>query len=166
MKSRFSAQKLKTHLHLPKTGNPNPVSQIHRINTNQKRTGANIIQIQQQTREKQASLNYTSPTFNGCPISPSIFFPLSCSFLLGFIRWPLPVLVSCFQITLLPKGWALLYHPLCLSSTLVCFLPSWGPKSLSFYLRLPSSPLFFLFLPNPLKNCKILGVDVQRDVEH
>lgn len=117
----------------------------------------NIIHIQPEQTRNQASLNYTSPTFNGCPKSLSIFFPPSCSFLLDFIRWPLPVLVSCFQITLLPKGQALLYHLLCLSSTLVCFLSSWGPKSLSFYLPLQSSSLFLFFAHSwhPLKNHKI-----------
>lgn len=77
----------------------------------------------------------------------SLFFTSSTFFLSDFISWPLPSPVSCFQITLLPKGQALLYHlPLfiphtSLSSGLTATRKIFPP---SCHLR-PPSPLISFF---------------------
>lgn len=74
---------------------------------------------------------------------PSFFFlPPTFYFLSDFISWPFLRLVSCFQITILPKGEGLLYHlPLCIPPLSSVFCPH-GYQSL---LCLVISGLHFLF---------------------
>lgn len=94
--------------------------------------------------------NDPSPTLNGLPPFLSLVFPSSPFFLSDFISWPFLQLVSCFQITLLPKGRALLYHlPLFIPhSRLSSALMRTAAFPPSCHLRLPSPLLFFsLFLP-------------------
>ena len=79
--------------------------------------------------------------------SPRVSFviPWSSFFLSDFISRPFSELLSCFEITLLPKGERSSIILLCLSPSLSCLLSSWGPKSPppSCHLR-PPSPLLSL----------------------
>lgn len=60
----------------------------------------------------------------------SFFLPPTFYFLSDFISWPFLRLVSCFQITILPKGEGLLYHlPLCIPPLSSVFCPH-GDQSL------------------------------------
>ena len=99
---------------------------------------------------KHAFFNDPSPTLNGLPPFLSLVFPSSLVFLSDFISWPFLQLVSCFQITLLPTGRALLYHlPLFIPhSRLSSALMRTKTFPPSCHLRLPSPLLFYsLFLP-------------------
>lgn len=88
------------------------------------------------------------PTLNDIPPLLSLVFPSSSLFLSDFISWPFRQLVSCLQITLLPKGQSLRYHlPLFIPHSASC---PHGDQSLSSVLssQAPISSSFFSsFLP-------------------
>lgn len=94
-----------------------------------------------------ALFNDPSLTLNGLPALLS----LSSSFFLSdFISWPFSGPVSCFQITLLPKGRALLYHlPLFIPLLSPVSCPH-GDQSLPSVLssQAPPSPLLFFSFPS------------------
>lgn len=85
-------------------------------------------------------------SLNGLPPFLSLVFPSSSFFLSDFISWPIPGWSLAFRLHYSPKARPSSIIFLCLSPTLVCLLPSWGPKS---SLRpVISGPhlSFFLFL--------------------
>ncbi len=98
------------------------------------------------TSERGKEKHPNMHSLNGLPPFLSLVFPSASFFLSDFISWPVPGWSLAFRLHYSPKARPFSIIFLCLSLTLICLLPSWGPDSSLHPIISGPHLLFFLFL--------------------